>query len=305
MQRYRSYMKKLNLFLLLFLVIGSIVQAMEEPTLLSASCEGDLEKVKELLAEDADIEMVDECGWTSLMNAATKGHLEVVQHLLKNGANVDARNRIGGTALIIASLYTNRDMATSSNLPIVKCLVQAGADLECKDREGVNALIRAAHLENLPVIQYLIEQGADVNCVDAGGETALIKAACAAEDNPAIVQCLMQAGARLTTKNKQGFTALFIAADWGNKLCCEALIKELLKIPNDKQKEKVILCTKAMMNAGIPIEIRFHVKPYLCFVIKQENKEFFAESFAYEEIDKFENESLKSDLLSEYQRVAM
>jgi len=58
--------------------------------------------IQALLAKKADVDAVDERGWTPLMIAADNGDAEMSQLLIEHGANVDARTPKGYTALNIA-----------------------------------------------------------------------------------------------------------------------------------------------------------------------------------------------------------
>ena len=64
---------------------------------------GDLEKVKQLLENGADVNAGDKDDRTALMFAAGNGHKEVVELLIENGADVNAKNIMGKTALMSAS----------------------------------------------------------------------------------------------------------------------------------------------------------------------------------------------------------
>ena len=49
----------------------------------------DILKINELLAKGANINYVDESGWTPLMYAADGGHPTIAQHLISKGARKD------------------------------------------------------------------------------------------------------------------------------------------------------------------------------------------------------------------------
>ena len=63
---------------------------------------GDLEKVKLLLSQGADIETKGVHGNTPLISASRNGCLEIVKHLLSQGAEIEAKDYYGDTALILA-----------------------------------------------------------------------------------------------------------------------------------------------------------------------------------------------------------
>lgn len=71
--------------------------------LVSASAEGNALSVKALIEEGANVEALENDGWTPLTIAAREGHLEVVKLLLEKGANVNKLEGGGHTALFWAN----------------------------------------------------------------------------------------------------------------------------------------------------------------------------------------------------------
>jgi len=63
---------------------------------------GNLGKVKIALNNGADINAVDEYGYSALHSAAEDGNLEIVKLLVEHGANVNLRTHDGKTAAEIA-----------------------------------------------------------------------------------------------------------------------------------------------------------------------------------------------------------
>jgi ankyrin repeat protein len=68
--------------------------------LILAAKYGDLEAVKTLLKEEADIDALDDQSATALLTAARKGHAKVVDHLIEAGADIDLCDISGCTTLI-------------------------------------------------------------------------------------------------------------------------------------------------------------------------------------------------------------
>ncbi|WP_300747704.1 ankyrin repeat domain-containing protein [uncultured Brachyspira sp.] len=70
-----------------------------EASFIEAAKNGDIKKVKELLALGADINIQDDNSWTALIYAAWAGHTETVKELIKAGANLNIKDNEGKTAL--------------------------------------------------------------------------------------------------------------------------------------------------------------------------------------------------------------
>ena len=76
---------------------------------------GQLVKIKALVAHGVDVNAKINSGYTVIMYAIWRRHLDVVKFLIDRGANVKARNEYGQTALIAAAMW--------GNLEIVKLLI--------------------------------------------------------------------------------------------------------------------------------------------------------------------------------------
>ena len=70
--------------------------------LIQASVNGDIEKVKKILEDGADINATDEDGNTALSMAVINAQYDVVELLLDNGADINTKNVDGDTPLIHA-----------------------------------------------------------------------------------------------------------------------------------------------------------------------------------------------------------
>ena len=84
--------------------------------------EQDLDKVKELLASNVDINSFDQMGWTALHHAARDSNLEMMSFLLEHGADVNAQD-----------LSQNEDtalgaVAAKCSFEVAKLLIDSGAD---------------------------------------------------------------------------------------------------------------------------------------------------------------------------------
>jgi ankyrin repeat protein len=95
---------------------------LEKEKLHFAAQEGDLERVKALLAQGYPINAFDDLSWTPLHHAAKENHVHVVRYLIGAGVAVNAREeeRIGNTVLT--------EIAENCSFEMAKILIDAGAD---------------------------------------------------------------------------------------------------------------------------------------------------------------------------------
>ncbi|MDP6307286.1 MAG: ankyrin repeat domain-containing protein, partial [Verrucomicrobiota bacterium] len=97
--------------------------------LYEAAESGDIEAVKQHLADGTDIELkCTGCGSTALGHAAKYGHNEIAELLIENGADVDAKDEDGSTPLHLAALMGYKEIA--------ELLIAKGADVNAKKDDG-------------------------------------------------------------------------------------------------------------------------------------------------------------------------
>jgi len=114
-----------------------------ESPLTLAACGGHVELAELLLERGANIEEVNDEGYTPLMEAAREGHLCVVRALLKHGAIINAQTEeTHETALTLA--------ACGGFLDVVDTLVKSGADIELG---GSTPLMEASQEGHLQVVR--------------------------------------------------------------------------------------------------------------------------------------------------------
>ncbi|MDG6881247.1 Ribulose-5-phosphate 4-epimerase and related epimerases and aldolases [Phocoenobacter uteri] len=101
----------------------------------------DVEKMKELLADNIDVNVTDEFGFTPLMIAVQADRVEVVKLLIEAGADINKQDEFGNSMLILA-IQRNRENV----LDIVNTFLLAGIDVESKTESGLTALMEASFL---------------------------------------------------------------------------------------------------------------------------------------------------------------
>jgi len=97
-----------------------------------AAAEADLERVKSLISDGANVNAESNEGWTALHRAAVFGHTDVVKLLLGHGADVTTVNMWGWTPLHSAALYGHK--------AVVELLLANGADISAKTPAGETSL---------------------------------------------------------------------------------------------------------------------------------------------------------------------
>ena len=68
-------------------------------SLLQVAADGDIDQVKSLLSQGADVNTEDEKGQTALHLAVREGHVTMAELLLSKGAEVNTKDKFGWTAL--------------------------------------------------------------------------------------------------------------------------------------------------------------------------------------------------------------
>ena len=188
---------------------------------------GHLTRVKELIAEHADVnEVWGINGQTPLYAAAEKDYVFVVTELLKiKGIDVDKATTDGGrTPLFVAARQGHEDVVTM--------LITADADVDKANINGATPLYVAARNNHKDVVTKLTTAApvrADVNKATTDGTTPLWIAAQRGHED--VVTTLIAAGALVDkAKTTTGSTPLLMAAQNGHT----ATVSKLLQHGADK-----------------------------------------------------------------------
>lgn len=189
--------------------------------LLEAVKKGDVQEVRSILASPAfnkrDIDDRGTTGDFPLVVAARRGNLEIVKLLIEHGAETDVGKKDGERTPLL-------EAAAGGYTDIARYLISKGADVNARGKGLTPLLAACAGGVNFgppgdkpKTIRILLENGADVNVQDESwlksGRTPLMYAVLRGDAE--LVQALLDKGARLDLKNKDGDTALSLAGKEG------------------------------------------------------------------------------------------
>ena len=204
-------MRMLIASLMLFFVTGAWAQTPPSASqveayggLHRAAHDGDVEAIRALVTEGADINARDGSGRTPAHVAAFASNDDALRALGEAGADMNALEDRAYDVVTIA--------AVADDPELMSLAIELGnrADLVTSPYDGT-ALIAAAHLGHAEVVRRLIAAGAPLDHVNNLGWTALIEAVILGDGGPAhieTVQALVDAGADASIGDRDGTTPL-------------------------------------------------------------------------------------------------
>jgi ankyrin repeat protein len=220
-------------FLRQLIAVGADVKADDDSgrtVLMNVARFGSLALVKELIDRGARTDARDHDGNTALMSATENSDPEITRFLITRGVPLDHKNEDGESAVVVA-LKSGRGenfkalveagaslslakadlndallvSARNGDFATTRLLLSLGADAKAKD-DDTSVLMLAAENGSPEMVKALIDAGADVDAVDNQSWTAMMHA-----NEAENVRVLLNAGANMAVKNKDGETALAMA----------------------------------------------------------------------------------------------
>jgi len=231
-------------------MIERVQQAKKNRSLFEAARKADVEQVRLLIAEGAEID----ARWgdvynkneefpsaayrqgyitsTPLWHAVDAGKIEVVKLLVEAGADVNAGQwpplcqALYEKKMAIAEYLINHGAnvnypedwgplqeAACYSIEMVKLLVAKGANVNGGRQPTIHAGIRSGYRE---IVEFLIQHGADVNAKDQWGRGYTPLQRAAIRGKPELVKLLLEADADMSVKNDRGQSALHVSLDIRN-----------------------------------------------------------------------------------------
>ncbi len=171
--------------------------------LIAAAGRGDVEAVKSLLEEGANVHTSNASGVTPLIAAAYKNHTEVAELLISAGADVNVQDNTQQSAYLIST--------ADGFLELLQLTLANGADVHSLDSFNGTGLIRAADRGHVEIVAELLKTDIDIDHVNRLGWTALLEAIILSDGGPRhieTVRLLVDAGVDINLADGRGVTPL-------------------------------------------------------------------------------------------------
>lgn len=171
-----------------------------------------------LIENGADVNVRTEYSkCTPLMIAAHCKNLNAVEFLLKHGAIVDLRDKLNKSSLHYGVERASRSSDTLFD-DVVSCLLNHGADINLPMNGKYTLLMSASSFQQVGLVNFLLEQGANVLLKDKDGNTAL-HFACGIWNSAScacdVLNCLTENGADINAIRNDNCTPLMLASSRG------------------------------------------------------------------------------------------
>lgn len=196
--------------------------------LMIAAENGELNRVRAILEQGADVNARAKSGHTALILAAAAGHLNVVKVLLNAGADANTRLYSFHSGEYLA-LMAAMDRCNKDWLKILDAMIASGGEVNPKEAFSRSPLMYAITRYDPVMVKALIARGADVNLKNGVGTTPLMTAIISRGPRLEMVKVLMEAGADPNARSDDGETALSLLDDHVTEATERAELSRLLR----------------------------------------------------------------------------
>ena len=224
----------------------------------SAIAAGSMEIISYLIKMGADVNAVSLNGQSHLLFSILFNSPKITELLINNGAYFN-KNSIQGKALFQAAISSqNADtikliekgpsqMALKKMEPVIKMiehiksgnikgveeLIKKGINLNTKDDCAKTPLIYAVEYDNAEIVSFLLASGANPNDIDVCEcQSVLITAI--KHVNCEIIKKIIEKGADLNVKDRNGFDALMHSINYNNDISCYYILQAAFQNNNFK-----------------------------------------------------------------------
>jgi len=154
-----------------------------------------LETLKQLILNGADVNYQNELGWCALLEAICFGNSETVSYLVSIGAKIKVRD-IKGRNTLFWAIY-NEDIS------MIKTLISFGIDLNEDVYPQLPALHFATYKNNISILDILLKNGVDIDQECSYTNSSAMIYACLYQKNQAL-EFLKNNGADMLFTDKLG-----------------------------------------------------------------------------------------------------
>jgi len=213
----------------------------QAPKLRQAVEDGNIERVKQLIEEGADVNVKYRRGTTVLHLASGVGRMDMVELLVSKGAKINAPDKNGWTPLHEAADKSHVDIvkflmaegaefspihmaAYFGELDKIKSLVVKDVNVNEKDTVGFTPLHSAVCGKQIETADFLLNNNTDANAKDNYGLSPLVWAIWNHDLN--MIKLLVDKGAKADVPDEQGFAPLTWAVWEQNKDIVKILISK-------------------------------------------------------------------------------
>ncbi|UCG92654.1 MAG: ankyrin repeat domain-containing protein, partial [candidate division WOR-3 bacterium] len=172
------------------------------------------EIVEFLISKNADVHSVNKYNQNALLYAAYIGTPEIAELLLAKGAKLNEKDFLGRRPL---------HYAARQHKNVIELLLAHGADPNVTDNDGLTPLHTAVRWGRTDITMLLIASDADQNTLTSDGKTILHLASI--KGYTALVELLVARGMNTDAKDNDGNTPLFYATLHDNKKVADLLKK--------------------------------------------------------------------------------
>ena len=193
----------------------------------SAAIEGNVTRIKELVALGVSVNFPDETGMSPFKYACGQGHINAVREMVPVA---DVHNKDGYWPPLHVALEKSQPQ-------IVEILIQNNANVDDPDETGEAPLHIACRKNSLECVSTLIrEGGASINVQNNLGDTCLHY--CARTNQYEIASFLLENGANLNLKNVDRLTPLIVAKTKRNYEVLKVFNRDSLNLLTDLTLKK-------------------------------------------------------------------